>query len=363
LNIYVDESGYTGEDLWNVQQRVFVVASTNLNDDEAALVRSTCFGNVAMPVLKHSRLVKTPRGRAAVIHFVKHAREHLRERFASYVVHKRFALTSFLVDLWVEPSMRRLGYDLYERGGNIAMSNVSYLCLRSLLGSEFEDVLLRFQQMMLMRTRESFHACWEAMQRSHDDGSESVRQLLGPFLCAAAHLGFAHLAQLPQRSLNPAFSVALETVRHWHSRSATSLEVFHDRSTNMARDRWAWDALVGPAVPRTIVGRDSRTIEFPLNVSRTEFVPASSAVQIQLADVLAGATAALAAARAPEAEETDYTRALGEAEVYGLAIGALWPTRDVTPSALGTDGTGVASGGDLLDFVEGLLAEASQRRG
>ena len=41
MTIYLDESGYTGQDLLNSEQPIFLGASTNLPDDVAAsLVRS-----------------------------------------------------------------------------------------------------------------------------------------------------------------------------------------------------------------------------------------------------------------------------------------------------------------------------------
>jgi hypothetical protein len=42
------------------------------------------------------------------------------------VADKRFALTAKLVDFVIEPSMHRHGLNLYEQGGNAAISNVLF---------------------------------------------------------------------------------------------------------------------------------------------------------------------------------------------------------------------------------------------
>ncbi len=41
--IYIDESGFTSDDLYNPDQRYFVIASTLIGDDEAEQILRRCF--------------------------------------------------------------------------------------------------------------------------------------------------------------------------------------------------------------------------------------------------------------------------------------------------------------------------------
>ena len=64
-----------------------------------------------------------------------------------------------MVDWLVETRMHDAGLNLYQRGGNIGLSNMLYWCLPGFGGPEFfVDLLKRFQDMMRCRTRDAFEA-------------------------------------------------------------------------------------------------------------------------------------------------------------------------------------------------------------
>lgn len=54
--IYMDESGFTGEDLLHLEQPVFVHVSTCLSDEECAALAKDHFSGVQGDELKHKRL-------------------------------------------------------------------------------------------------------------------------------------------------------------------------------------------------------------------------------------------------------------------------------------------------------------------
>lgn len=54
--LFMDESGFTGEDLFNSDQPVFVLATVFLPEDECQIVKRKHFGAVHAAELKHSKL-------------------------------------------------------------------------------------------------------------------------------------------------------------------------------------------------------------------------------------------------------------------------------------------------------------------
>src|SRR5712692_4988566 len=112
MRLFFDESGFTGEDLLNSDQPLFVSASTNAEDSFCLDIRQRFFSKVQSKELKHSSLAKTDIGRRRIMDFLVAVRGS--GLFAVWLVHKEFCLLAKLVDLWVEPAMRQQGIDFYE---------------------------------------------------------------------------------------------------------------------------------------------------------------------------------------------------------------------------------------------------------
>lgn len=119
----------------------------------------------------------------------------------------------------------------------------------------------------------------------------------------------------------------------------------------MAKDQWLWDQLTSPAIESTTVGYDRRFFSFPLGVASTEFRCSTDFLQLQLADVVAGSTAEWCDSKHTEIR-SPYTDLLEEAGIADLVFGGLWPSTQVTPEELGTDGANL---GDALDFVSSKI--------
>lgn len=127
-----------------------------LDDSECeALHRSIFKGNKSQE-LKHTALVRKSNGQERILEFLR-ALHGRRDRVGVYVVHKEFSLITMMVDWWVEPSMKQHGYDLYHRGGHIALSNLSYVTLMNIASQSFlRHFLQKFQAMMRERTPEQY---------------------------------------------------------------------------------------------------------------------------------------------------------------------------------------------------------------
>ena len=348
MKLYFDESGYTGEDLINKVQPVFVLASTILDDSEAHAISKDIFKGVQAPELKHSTLRKTASGQKRVLDFLQ-ALKQFPNKAGTNISHKLYELVCMLVEWWVEPYAYQDGIDLYDRGANIGLSNLIYVTLLSVEGEAFlQKHLGNFQEMMRNRTPESFTIFCQALRHDYDRSDKLVQDVLLWPVEGCMRLGHKHLLGLPDHILDISMTTAASTVNYWRQKTDSQFEVIHDKSSAMAKDQWLWDQLVNPAIEPAIVGYDRRKWHFPLGVLSTSFEDSAKSLQIQLTDILAGSTAEWCASRADENRKSDYTEALKEAGIAGFVIGGGWPSTDVTPEELGTD---TENAGNPLDLI------------
>ena len=210
----MDESGFTGEDLMNPEQRFFVHVSTTLSDDECAELHSEYFSGTQGRELKHTNFSKRRSGQSRIVGFVNAVRD-LR-KFTVWICHKEFTILTYLVDLWVEPAMHRDGIDLYKDGGNVALCNMAYHCIRAFQSDRFlREHLRRFQRMMISRTPESYRKFWQELYQDYQYVDERTKDILVFFLGGEMKLGYEELQKIPQRALDPALTTAVATCSHW----------------------------------------------------------------------------------------------------------------------------------------------------
>lgn len=353
MEVFLDESGYTGEDLSNLEQPVFVLASTILTNEVSGEILTECFPKSRAGELKHSVLASRTRGKERIVHFIHELGRHSPE-VATFVVHKQYALVTYMIDWWVEPAMRREGIDLYNRGGNIGLSNLIYYTLSSLLPDRaFYQHLTRFQTMMRMRTPRSYNEFWRPVYQAFHKATDGPLKDIFVFLLGGEKkLGFDNLLTLPRPSIDPALTCALPIIQHWHDVCKKPLTVIHDQSSAMASGMWIWEILVSKEVPKVEVGYDRRKIRFPLNVEKTRLENSKEYLQLQFADLLAGATATFGKGLLKQATDSSYAGALREAGIEEFIIGGLWPSNEVDPDMLETVGD---NKGSLVEFTYELL--------
>src|SRR6266567_3996772 len=349
VTLFLDESGYTGPDLINRDQPFFTLASTSITEAGARSLLTSCFGARTQEV-KFAKLAKSERGRAAIVEFVR-ALDPSRGNCAFFSYHKQFLLCAYLIDFWLEPMMHEDGVNLYERGGNIALNNVSYLTLGACLGLDGRRELFRkFQVMTRDRTPFAFDSFWDSLEkavREHDLLKEIFRGLL----VARHRLGYSHLAGLPVGMLDLGDYGLLETVLHWRKKfPGDELIVVHDESKFLRKQREFWEAVLSQANPPAVLGQDRRTIEFPLPVKKLHLEDSQKFPQLQVADLVA--SAARAHANGLVMGRSPFLEALFDAGLYDALAGGVWPTDAVTPTDLETEGPVFGDAADHISRLE-----------
>jgi hypothetical protein len=349
---YVDETGFTGEDLLDKDQPIFVQASNDFSAQEADKIIADIFKGVKAAELKHSSQSRKPAGQARIVELIKLLASDP-NRVATWIAHKEYAVVTLIVEWWAEPLAYEGGLNLYENGGNQAMANMIYLCLQGFWDEHFRrKVLLAFQKMFRARTRERFDECQALITEIrnaallHDGKYEVIRYLWVSF----ALLGFDHITRLPPRVMDLALPGLVRLGHHWRAKHEGPWEVVHDRSSNMAKQKWLWDALsatdLGEAHFESVHGGST----FPMNVVSTRFADSALEKPIQICDLLAGATAA--SVKLPPGDA--YREQLWEAGIDKLIADTIWPSTAVTPEDLGRVGW---DGNRAIEWISEAVAK------
>ncbi len=335
--LFIDECGYTGEDLFNEDQPVFVLASFWLAEEYCVDLKHKYFSKVKAKELKHSRLSRYPAQQNMVIDFLRDiAKESDSVKFA--IAHKHYVLITKIVDLLIEPMAYEDGLDFYQDGLNIAFSNMLYIQTKRLAGDDFFKCMLKsFQQMMRERTYPAYEAFFRPIceKKFHKKLDEF-------FIFLKAHhvrYGPNFLRTIPKDALEIAFAEAFNLVAEWSKSIQGNFSLIHDKSSNMAKNKKAWDKVLHPAVPPKVVGYDRRKMYFPIRTEKSDFENSSDFAGLQLVDILAGAMARCMKWNIQgEEDHDDYAKELSSFLPESFGGHMLWPSTNVTPKDLGTTG-------------------------
>lgn len=351
--IYLDECGFTGEDLFNVDQPIFTLASLNLTEEICQELKEKHFNKVQAAELKHSSLAKRAKQQQMVIELIKDLGLNYPNSIKFVVAHKRYVLVTKIVDILIETVAYEDGIDLYERGANIAYSNMLFYLVRGLASENFfEKFLLSFQVMMRNRTKESYDNFFQSI--FNNNFPKELDEFLSIIKMFHIRLGFSELNTIPKNVLDIALSEALILMNEWKINipESENIILIHDRSSNMAKDKEFWDKLVSPNSEPKIVGYDRRKMSYPIRIEKTNFENSKEFAGLQLADILAGAISRYFKWIINGKDENDeYGKKLSLSMPISFGGHMIWPSPDVTPQELGTIGT---NADDPIEYVANI---------
>ena len=230
--VFIDECGYTGEDLFNSQQPIFTLASLRLSEEQCDDLKQKHFSKIQAKELKHSQLSRRDVQQKMVINFLKDLiSEEKNVKFA--IAHKRYVLVNKMVDLLIETMANLDGIDFYEDGANIAFSNLLYFLSKDIAGEKiFKMLLLNFQRMIRERSIESYEKFFKIFYE--EEYHELLNEVYAPFMAYHHRLGPPTVFALPENMLNIAFSEAFNLVAEWSKEIKGNWSLVHDNSSNMA---------------------------------------------------------------------------------------------------------------------------------
>lgn len=303
--IFIDESGYTGEDLINSTQPFFILASLCLSESDCRELRERFFKKVKSPELKHKKLLENRR-QGLIIDFLKEL-SNTPELVKIHIVHKQYALVSKLVQYVVMPAARKDGIDLRINGRDIALTYFIYHDLPVLAGKEFVGALLkRFQKMMIAKNHQSYHLFFDPLfdERYPHVSDIEHQKIIDLYLwyikqghTAMGYDLIDHLEASSQslqishsRPLDIALQSALTLTELWRKQVTDEITIIHDASSRMAEVFPLWQTFVHPYPPPALLQYKASSTTSSIGVAETYLLNSKDWVGLQLADIVAGAT-------------------------------------------------------------------------
>jgi hypothetical protein len=360
--IYLDESGYTGDDLMNADQRFFVVASSLIGDDEATAVLRRSFPRYQGDEFKFTNIWKRETHRNSLRAFAVEI-PALADRVFLWIIDKRFCLLTKMLDYLIEPPINAAGFDFYAGGYAQRYMNTAH-----------RDILRHGSEALY----ETSIAYWDAFARSPDTANlaaleqhiDQVANSTKPPLSSLydfARKGLEffkartpHLEDFENSSEIQLTSV-LSSVIHWRQKMPDDFDIVHDESSNFLRQRDLWmtmlrDDYVAPPIE---IGNGS-IVEFPMRVRSMTSASSHKSAAIQLCDVLAGFGAKVAPAM--EGRDPDpFLRELIELGAGELTHSGVMPHR-LYATGLPPQSNGPDMVDRMVDLLEPELARMAARK-
>lgn len=144
-NVYLDEAGFTGANLLDQEQPVFVYASVGIEDSKAS---ATCAEmlkryNIQSAELKGANLIKRSQGRKAVTWLLENTSQYVKV----IIIDKEYALAGKFFEYIIEPVIAKQNSLFYNRGFHKFVSMVLYLEFKR--GADYaRNLMANFQKML-----------------------------------------------------------------------------------------------------------------------------------------------------------------------------------------------------------------------
>jgi hypothetical protein len=244
---------------------------------------------------------------------------------------------------------------------NIALANLLSLSMPVHLNLiTWIHFLKLFAQVARSRTVESLDE-FKAAARMVHTYLESVDPDIATFIgCATTLRADEFLPVIGETELDPIVPAFYVLADHWGKKTGEWFEIRSDESETLALERERLMALANPAIEPVTQGYVRRKMEFPLKVIGIVPVDSKSEVQVQLADVIAGAVAAAMKAKLQKPSGDFESKCFDASLDREIFVDEIWPSKDIDPKDLGTDIAPQPGEEDLAAFTARIFNESPE---
>lgn len=280
----IDESGYTGFDLLNPEQRFQGATAIAIDDDEARRLIREHFSTLQADELKYRALARRPANRPRLMALQRDLLSHY--KCVTYVCDKRFLLLMMFLDYGVEPFYYAGGVDFYQDGQNYSLASLLYTVGPTLLGEGALDRLLASFQRAVKE--KSPAALTDLVQAARASRWQELPEALGPLAKFAAPECLRAIAT-PGVSTDAALVVLQSLVSRMETMADGPYWVEHDQSKNLLAYHDLLQRYIHHKDVVTFRQSEITSITFPLKLQSVTQVDSRDSPAVQLADVMIGA--------------------------------------------------------------------------
>ncbi|WP_428305386.1 DUF3800 domain-containing protein [Lacipirellula sp.] len=303
---FLDESGYTGRDLLNKEQRFLVLSALFISEDDAKALKAQYFPSLQSPELKHQALARRSQNWSALLAVQRECLQT--HRGISFVADKQYLCVLKFLDDCIEPSFCARGFDFYKDGFNHAMASVLCRTGPTIFGAQEFESLMRLY-IRASATKESVDIDALCSHARTLRSNEHLGDLLTPV--ADNHPEFRREISSPNTSTNVASSLLFGLVSQLESRSGGEYTLTHDASPAMRKYHDAIVSMMHTDVADFRIS-DVASISFPLQLKQIVEADSKASTSLQLADLLAGGVHTASKSLFDAAAQSDYSTSVLE---------------------------------------------------
>jgi hypothetical protein len=280
---HIDESGYTGFDLLNPEQRFQGATAVDISDDEATRLIQEYFPKLQASELKYHALARRPGYRKPLMDLQRALLSQ--HKCVTYVCDKRFLLSLMLLEYAAEPYYYARSMDFYKDGLNYSLASLLYKAGPTLLGkSEFEDLLVAFQRAVKEKTPQALGAMVRVVRKLK---WRELPEALGPLVLGTPEC-LSAIAN-PDVSTDAAMVVLQSLISRMEVMAAGPYRVEHDQSKNLRTYHELLQRYIDHRDEVEFTVTQIASMRFPLKLSSVTQIDSKTSAAVQIADVMIGA--------------------------------------------------------------------------
>lgn len=287
-----DESGNSGENLLDGNQPIYSLASVCVEEEDAEALAAELLLNRQAQELKFNRIRRSAGGQQVVLDALASSALVPSNRWIS-VSEKGWFLAGKVIDQLVEPLYPPGA--LYASGMHLLSADWLFFSAPEEIGAErWNGFLETFVAAGRSQGDEEAPALAEFAERLREIqgvGGTTTAQILERVPASIDYLAEQLGGQGAKDQLEPAVTALVGHIEAWSERLGERFRVVHDDSKVI--EEWVGELMrwSDPKIEPVAIESDQATFRLPFLATSIEFATSETVPAIQLADVLAGASA------------------------------------------------------------------------
>ncbi|HEV7774882.1 MAG TPA: DUF3800 domain-containing protein [Conexibacter sp.] len=325
--VHADESGHSGQNLFDPDQPVFVLATVHLAEPAASRLASALADGA--PEAHYTRMRRQRGGQTRILEALDDP--VLEGSARTSALHKPYMVIAKFVDLLIEPVVAAHGGDLYRDDGHLKILDVLSHLGRKACPTSWDQTMTAFVEFIRRPSEATTEAFTNGLAAAvNEAGDHPVGSFLAlvPLDVEVLLRLYARAPEEPSDFLDPHVAAVTEHILHW-GEVLGPIELVYDSTKIM--NRWS-SRLLALSDPVVAARHDvTPTVPMPtLPLARLTPVTSHDSPAVQVADLLAGATADVLRALANEKPLDAWQQQLGERRVLRFLDleHTVWPPSD-----------------------------------
>lgn len=336
-NVYFDEAGNTGPKLLDKNQPIYALAANCFDDEKAdELIKKLAIQNGGEAKFKN--LKTSERSKRKTLDFLREVIAE-KEKVKVTVYHKKYMAMGLLLDFLVEPLYAAKGLNFAANMRNICTSNIFFYMLDRCYGAgTLDNLLTKFIELVKETNRATINDFYSTVRNIETSPLDVNKQLDFSWILSSETDVEDHLQFLNKNHLDPVQSGIFTHAQYWESEFNGPFNIIHDESNNLEQSLDNFNRFIDQESMPFKAGTGDRIITLPLKVKKVSIKNSKLVPQIQVSDIIAGATAyylkqVILGEQGQEKEKLFFQ--LKEVGIESLIVHLVWPEVKFTPEQYG----------------------------